>query len=180
MLLHERQGYCILRAPVPKTKVSFWGKSLGEAQEFEDNHGRFLRYFNDEHVVQEICAEISDSLRRHDLLGRREVTRASLIALHTVPTAQQQEMHVDFPARLLGLGIEEIPLAVLWPLNSPAVLWTPSGRLHIPCGQMLVFRGDFVHAGAAGTEQPSGWRLHCNIQCKKHMTKTNNYTYALA
>jgi hypothetical protein len=112
--------------------------------------------------------------------------------LFSAPGCKRQQSHTDYEPRggILDVGHEEMPLAAVLALEDQTnlVVWPnfigydfegfdrENGEVaEFNAGDLLIFRGDLVHAGA-GYPDRSNVRLHCFID-NQNVDRKNNRTF---
>lgn len=116
-------------------------------------------------------------LDREGYLGQREPTE--WVVIHSRPGCAPQHLHTDYHlASCAELSDEQVPVACLAALEPNTRLRVgpgPDELIHIPVGSVLVFRGDFVHGGAA--YEVDNVRLHCYLDAPAVKARRGNTTY---
>ncbi len=119
-----------------------------------------------------------------------ERVKSNWIVLHSKKGCRRQQAHTDYEPTggILEVPNEDIPLAAVLALedNTKLVVWPGSIgfdftdfkendgiELVFNAGDLVVFRGDLVHAGAAYQEE--NIRLHCYLD-HKDVDRKNNRT----
>jgi len=135
--------------------------------------------------IAAFCSSVSGAV---PFLGRRACRE--WVVIRSEAGCQRQHRHRDFdPAAVCGLADDDIPLAVIVGLDSDAklVVWPTCIRGKTPAaddpgtiitfgtGDVVVFRGDLVHAGAAYPEK-------CNVRVHSYVDapgvkRKNDRTY---
>lgn len=92
---------------------------------------------------------------------------SDVMALRSLPGCDRQPWHWDFnPDNLAGMSDEQMPLSCVVALQDSTRFHFKSNgcrnedgeTVTIEAGDLLIFRGDMLHAGAAYEEE--NWRLH--------------------
>lgn len=109
-------------------------------------------------ILQPFIVELNDKISQ--LTSQRP---SSWVAIQSLPGCEGQPAHTDYPP-MPGQADADVPLAVLVALmpDTRLCVWPQSRRpkeVHLLPGDVLVFRGDLVHAGAAYANE--NVRLHC-------------------
>ena len=86
------------------------------------------------------------ALEHHAVVGDR--TPGLAVAVHSFPGCKRQQWHRDYDERACAAAKVK-PRGVLVALEDSTKLSTPSGDIPMSTGDVLIFDGDFVHAGAA-------------------------------
>lgn len=119
-----------------------------------------------------LCAKIAQRLRRLRLLKTRRVS--SVVALHSKVGCQRQNWHYDYdPDALRGRRVK--PLGMILALEDGTKFETLKGTQYLSRGDILLFDGDLIHAGAAYDEAPNT-RVHAYIDTKD-VKRAPNRTY---
>ena len=95
------------------------------------------------------------------------------VAMHSYPGCQRQPMHTDFDADDCKSATTK-PLGVLVALQDETRLDTPRGGIAMSQGDVLVFYGDVVHAGAAYAQDNT--RVHLYFD-SPDVPRAHNVTY---
>lgn len=163
-VMHVR-GYILIHPPAPKDGTVFqWSLSLGERKELCNGAHRYVRCFRELRVSSHIARVFQCILAFHGLLGNRHVTGNNVCGIENDVCAPGQRMHLDFPSDTSAMKAEDIPLSALWAVSDTFWLHTKLGNIEVPKASMIVFRGDFPHAGCSGKIQSCRWRLHAYVQ----------------
>ena len=145
------------------------------------------------HVTEEVLPGITAVLERFE---RRGLQRSGFVALRSFPGCQEQAAHQDFDTDLPCFARAHVPLGVLvalqecttldvWPGSHTATRTAerlkPIVRHQIALGKgdVLIFRGDLVHAGSAYSRP--NVRLHCYLDAEgEGEPRKPNVTWELA
>lgn len=114
-------------------------------------------------------------------------TLKNMVVLESLPGCQQQAWHTDFDTTFLNLvDVKDLPLGIIVALEDNTKFmvqqrWTPTTTVAskgttvlLQKGQVLLFLGDLIHAGAAYSKR--NIRLHAFIDSIK-VPRTVNATY---
>lgn len=137
-----------------------------------------LRSQVDVNVTEKLLPGIDQILSPFE---QRGLTRSGFVALHSAPGCQEQAAHRDFDLECFDEG--QVPVGVLVAIEPGTTLdvWPfPKGgtkrgtkkgtkkvkrhQVKLDQGDVLVFRGDCVHAGSAYRFENT--RLHCYLDLK--------------
>lgn len=117
-----------------------------------------------------------------DLFNADCYIRSNWVVLHSKPGSKRQQPHHDYEPsdRLSNCPDSKIPLAVLYALMDGTTLnvWL-DGKEQIAKlnkGDILIFRGDFTHAGSAYEEE--NVRMHCYLD-SSYVPRTPNRTHII-
>ena len=159
----------------------------GKRSQAELDHNLSLR----PKVVQQLCSRIKAYLNKH----YPNHTPRDFVILRSDKGCEDQPAHMDYtPSDTKHVtNDEEMPLACVlcleegtmfdvWPWAFGPDFWSspftryPNLRLALNVGDLLVFRGDLVHAGAGYNHD--NIRLHCYMD-HKSTKRTHNVTFYL-
>lgn len=141
----------------------------GGAPIFNPNPLRLQRgLLHDDALVRRLIAALDDAQLTHGrVLGQA-------VALHSMAGCERQEMHTDFDPMEMSRSPAK-PLGVLLALHDGTSLCLDGGRaIELSTGDVLVFDGDQVHAGAG--YDASNTRIHLYLDCP-WVHRAQNTTY---
>ena len=122
------------------------------------------------------------------------------VVLHSEPGCQSQQAHTDYDPQQVQMaerqnGPGSVPLGVICGIEPGSMLVVYPGShlsgdlglpqiVHFEAGDLVLFRGDFVHAGAAYSSYgPGNVRLHAYLDVFSHgsaeplLQRRDNITY---
>ncbi len=125
-------------------------------------------------TTHRIVRELEKTLDRSGLLRNRKLT--SPVFLFSLPGCAQQQWHTDFnPKDICHLPEDEKPAGAILALQKQTKFVQYPDKVHsLEPGDLLVFSGDVVHAGAAYSK-PNG-RIHCYLDSVR-VERQKNRTY---
>lgn len=128
--------------------------------------------------VQRFVSELNDCIS--GLVSHPNYVQSNWVVLRSKAGSLRQQTHHDYEpsAALSALPNEEFPLGIICTLMPDTTLdvW-PNGEHRIAIlnpGDILIFRGDFTHAGSAYDKE--NVRLHCYMD-NKTVPRTPNRTH---
>lgn len=147
------------------------------AQTFARRHAR--RIFNPDQKRRQvqltqghaIVKAVTRALGKNGFLYGRCPGESVLI--HSKPGCRRQQWHTDYDSSAVRT-LRKKPLGVLVALMPDTVFETPFRRFVMQEGDMIVFDGDEVHAGAAYSQENT--RFHMYLDSPTH-TRQHNKTY---
>lgn len=135
-------------------------------------------------VTERLLRGIDELLKPFEHSGLK---RSEFVAIHSAPGCQEQAAHCDFDPKLPCFATGAFPVGVIVALQDETFVdvWPQSHlslktkierhKITLSKGDVLVFRGDCVHAGSAFAE--ANTRLHCYIDSGK--TQLSNLTWPI-
>ena len=117
-----------------------------------------------------VVASLEDFLRSRGFMEGR--LARSPVVIVSKPGCARQHYHTDYDAgRVSRARIK--PLGVLLALQCNTSLSSPIGDVFMESGDVLVFDGDFVHAGAAYDEMNARVHVYLDVpDCKRNTNTT--------
>lgn len=117
-----------------------------------------------------------------DLFNTDCYMRSNWVVLHSKPGSNRQQPHHDYEPsdKLSNCPNDKFPLAIICTLMDKTALnmWL-DGKEEIAQlneGDILIFRGDFTHAGSAYEEE--NVRMHCYLD-SAYVPRTSNHTHII-
>lgn len=142
-------------------------------------------------VRRGVCDTFTSALRSKLCRWYPTLNICELRILYSKAGCQRQNPHCDYehPERLSALDNDDVPLFCvvafvdgttldIWPrsMDMPADAEITRKTVKIEPGDVLVVRGDVVHAGSAYAED--NWRLHCYLD-SPHVARRTNRTWLM-
>ena len=135
---------------------------------FNPNKRRYQREIeHSEGVVQRVL----ELLGEEGMLEGRTV--GPVVSLHSLAGCEQQQFHTDYDKHLVRKA-EAKPLGVLVALEDETSLVLQDRVVLLGAGDVLVFDGDLVHAGAAYEHGNTRLHLYLDVPC---VHRAHNTTY---
>lgn len=133
--------------------------------------------------IQNLIGQVHDYLHQRKLIDPRFHRLNDWFCLYSLPGCQQQRLHYDYNPDELNALVEEqhIPLGIIVGVDeNPGRLYVSDGQAETLVtynrGDLLVFRGDLIHAGA--DYDMYHMRMHCYADSIKHIRDKNRTYYA--
>ena len=114
-------------------------------------------------VIEQILSLIKEYLQ-----GRRI---GPTVLLCSLKGCQKQRFHRDYDPNLIQ---EEKPLGVLVALDNDTKIYTLEKKIELHRGDILIFDGDFIHAG--GDYEFNNYRIHIYLETN-YKCRENSKTY---
>lgn len=181
--MQTRGAARLARVAVPSVGSRVFAKAIGvSAAELERLRAvacSGLPIFNPDSMrVQQDVDPSDDVVRRLvDFLRDKRLTEGRVVgpavAIHSHAGCQRQPMHTDYDPHCVGRCASK-PLGVLVALQDGARVSLPDGDVALDAGDVFVFDGDVVHAGAAYDE--ANTRIHMYLDLPG-VQRPHNMTY---
>lgn len=156
-------------AITPEDLVLYTSFAMGGSHIFNPNPLRLQRILPQNDSIVE---RLLDVLRQNNLTDGRIVGPA--VALHSLAGCCEQQMHTDYNATDVKRCVAK-PMGVILALQDGTSLCLHDAEdVHMSVGDVLVFDGDVVHAGAAYAEPNT--RIHLYLDCPG-VHRPTNVTY---
>lgn len=162
---------------VVRNAVALSREDTASAQRLARRHGENIfnpdkkrkqfKLRNDNPIVK----YVSNVLRRRGFLYGR--TTGDSVLIHSAPGCKRQQWHTDYKTSSIQ-HLRKKPLGVLVALMPGTSFDTPTRQYTMDTGDMIVFDGDEVHAGAAYSEENT--RFHMYVESPTHF-RTMDRTY---
>ena len=115
--------------------------------------------------------DIKAEIRKIVQATRMDLLVGSGVVIRSLAGCKQQQLHTDYNPKSRVFKTRDIPLGLIAAIQDGTRLVTREGELSIPVGSVLVFRGDFVHAGAS--YESEHMRLHWYADAREYPRDTN-------
>lgn len=189
----SRDGACIMPGPIltraAEAEVqrltsladdkTWWPIYNSSDEQHEQSERRGRRLLEDE---QKVKVALRDELirlglqcGRHDVMAERTANGTDgITAIRSLPGCKQQAEHCDraMEGSFAQMRLADVPLSVLWALEDGTRLVVEGYEVELRKGEMIIFRGDKCHAGAAYNSMntrvhayldPIGWPIDKDI-----------------
>ena len=113
---------------------------------------------------------------RHQTTFLRGREFGASVLIKSFRGGRRQVMHTDYDAEQVGCAAIK-PLGVIVALSKSARLHTPASTIRLRQGDLLLFTGDFQHAGAAYSKP--NYRFHTYLTSTE-VPEPDNVTYLVA
>jgi alkylated DNA repair dioxygenase AlkB len=173
MSLVSNKGYLVYRqvlkpAFLKRLKLAR-GTAHGEWHTIQHDEYRCQHHLSDQHPL---VIHVKHFLQHHTTFLRGREFGASVL-IKSFRGGRRQVMHTDYDAEQVGCAAIK-PLGVIVALSKSARLHTPTSTIRLRQGDLLVFTGDFQHAGAAYSKP--NYRFHTYLTTAE-VPEPDNVTY---
>ena len=118
-------------------------------------------------IFKKIKLKLGTYLKQHNIGG--------LVILHSKKGCKQQRWHTDYDVQQVHESVSK-PYGVIIALQNDTKFETPNKQFILQKGDMLLFRGDIVHAGASYEKENT--RIHVYLDVPEIKRRRNTTWFA--
>ena len=159
----HRFGFVVVRGPRETSKRESAKWFIEHGTRLPGGEGRWRHQPRDNTDMNMLRKKMTDALQ--GLMGKGlTIPAGGVYGIRDEPGTGPQELHVDWGPQKTSeyeSNLDSMPLSVLWACSEPFCLATAGVMLRVGAGDMIVFRGDFVHGG--GGHLTTAFRVHAYV-----------------